>query len=70
MSTRAFYPCSAFTLAACQSQNPYTDESAPIPPALRWNRSRRPPTRPRPGLLQLPALELAQPASGYGLDQR
>ena len=50
MSTRAFLPLLCLTLAACQSQNPYTDESAPIPPALRWNRSRRPPTRPRPGL--------------------
>ncbi|HCA64446.1 MAG TPA: DUF4136 domain-containing protein, partial [Pseudomonas sp.] len=33
MSTRAFLPLLCLTLAACQSQNPYTDESAPIPPA-------------------------------------
>ncbi|GAB6388132.1 DUF4136 domain-containing protein [Stutzerimonas marianensis] len=33
MSTRAFMPLLCLTLAACQSQNPYTDESAPIPPA-------------------------------------
>lgn len=33
MSTRALMPLLCLTLAACQSQNPYTDESAPIPPA-------------------------------------
>ncbi|KIZ33931.1 lipoprotein, partial [Stutzerimonas stutzeri] len=33
MSIRAMLPVLCLGLAACQSQNPYTDESAPIPPA-------------------------------------
>ncbi|MBS69132.1 MAG: hypothetical protein CMK98_12430 [Pseudomonas sp.] len=33
MSIRAMLPALCLGLAACQSQNPYTEESAPIPPA-------------------------------------
>ena len=69
MSTRAFMPLLCLTLAACQSQNPYTDESAPIPPALRWNRSGahlpgRAPTSPAT------STGAGAAASGYGFDQR
>lgn len=33
MSLRAFLPLLCLGLVACQSSNPYTEESAPIPPA-------------------------------------
>ena len=33
MSIRAMLPALCLGLAACQSQTPYTEESAPIPPA-------------------------------------
>lgn len=33
MSIRVFLPLLCLSLVACQSKNPYTEESAPIPPA-------------------------------------
>lgn len=33
MSIRAFLPLLCLSLVACQSKNPYTEDSAPIPPA-------------------------------------
>ena len=69
MSTRAFMPLLCLTLAACQSQNPYTDESAPIPPAPPVEQIQAP-TYPAAPRLPATSTELAQPASGYGFDQR